>query len=537
MIIKGTKGNDILSGGQGNGNDTLQGGLGDDTYQLFDAGDVVVELLNSGIDLVNSSLMAYTLPSNVENGRIKLTAAANLNGNELNNILIAGDGDNVLDGLAGNDTVSYAQAKSGVTLNLSLSSAQATGGSGSDTLLNIENLKGSIFNDKLTGNSLDNILDGGFGNDLLLGGAGNDTLLGGAGNDVLKGGTGNDVLQGGGGNDTLMGGTGSDTLTGGSGIDRFDFTELGANNGASAYGTIKTITDFVSGTDKLVFAANKFDNGTLAGKYVENLMAAASLDALKLDAAAAHDAGAQYYFGIFNGNGYLFADDVGDGWGNVIKLEGTTDIAATDITISGSQAGKAVIDLGVDGKLTAPVQVEGKWYYHWDRSGDGTSADTGTLNGGVDYSTHAELNGIFNQDVHGNLNPGTSTTNEYRYATLNGVKLALATANGSLPFPNSIPLNESSVYQTGTSVQNGKTNNLVFDDLLAIWDAYNGAGADTSNANGLSNVNGTPSGWLDAGYWSATPMPNNGHASIIFLTGQLWDLPDFFNAYTALQVI
>ena len=81
----------------------------------------------------------------------------------------------------------------------------------------------------------------------------------------------------------------------------------------------------------------------------------------------------------------------------------TTDTTADGmLTPSAFVAGDAVIDLGSYGKLIAPVQVDGgQWYYHWDRSGDGTSADTGSLNGGVDYTTHDVLDGIFTQDIGG----------------------------------------------------------------------------------------------------------------------------------------
>lgn len=62
--------------------------------------------------------------------------------------------------------------------------------------------------------------------------------------------------------------------------------------------------------------------------------------------------------------------------------------------------GDAVIDLGSYGKLIAPVQVEGNWYYYWDRSGNGTSTNSGSLNGGLDNTTHNVLDGIFNKDFN-----------------------------------------------------------------------------------------------------------------------------------------
>lgn len=84
----------------------------------------------------------------------------------------------------------------------------------------------------------------------------------------------------------------------------------------------------------------------------------------------------------------------------------------------------STIDLGTSGKLIAPVQVEGKWYYYWDRSGDGV-ANT------ADWLNHAVLNNIFNQDVN-DITYGIGTSSSIRYATLNGVKVALPTYGGPL---------------------------------------------------------------------------------------------------------
>lgn len=115
------------------------------------------------------------LVANVENLRLLAAGAANGTGNALPNTLYAGAGDNVLDGAAGSDTASYAYAKAGVAANLGLATAQATGGSGRDTLLNIENLAGGRFNDTLAGNGGGNVLNGGAGADKMAGGDGSDT--------------------------------------------------------------------------------------------------------------------------------------------------------------------------------------------------------------------------------------------------------------------------------------------------------------------------------------------------------------------------
>ena len=215
VIIDGGAGNDTLTGGRANdhlnggvGNDSLNGaagadrligGDGSDRYYVDNAGDVVSETnataSTGGTDSVYSFLGAYTLGDNVENLRLLATGIANGTGNSLNNVFDAGAGNNILNGGAGIDTASYAYATAAVTANLGLTTVQATGGSGSDTLLNFENLTGSNYHDKLTGNALANTLTGGAGNDTLTGGAGNDLLIGGTGLDKLYGGTGADKFD------------------------------------------------------------------------------------------------------------------------------------------------------------------------------------------------------------------------------------------------------------------------------------------------------------------------------------------------------
>ncbi|MEY4980123.1 MAG: hypothetical protein RLZZ352_2393, partial [Pseudomonadota bacterium] len=194
-VLDGGAGNDSLIGGTsndtlqgGSGADTLQGGAGSDTYYVDDVGDVVTETdanpATGGLDTVISSLSSYTLGAHVENGTLVSAETASLTGNSLNNRLLAGAGDNTIDGGAGIDTVSYENAGAGVNIDLSLTSAQSTSGSGVDTLLNIENLVGSAFDDSLMGNAEDNRLEGAAGSDTLDGGTGADTLVGGAGDDV-----------------------------------------------------------------------------------------------------------------------------------------------------------------------------------------------------------------------------------------------------------------------------------------------------------------------------------------------------------------
>ncbi|WP_312026992.1 calcium-binding protein [Pseudomonas sp. J452] len=192
--LNGGSGNDVLNGGAGG--DRLIGGDGSDIYYIDNTRDIVSETNSTastgGTDTVYSYLSAHTLGANIENLRVMATSTASATGNSLNNVIYAGTGNNTLNGGTGTDTASYAHATSAVTASLASTGAQATGGSGSDTLLSFENLTGSNFNDNLTGNTAANTLSGGSGNDTLSGGAGNDLLFGGVGTDKLSGGSGAD---------------------------------------------------------------------------------------------------------------------------------------------------------------------------------------------------------------------------------------------------------------------------------------------------------------------------------------------------------
>lgn len=187
-VLRGGGGDDTLSGGSGNdlldggtGADRMTGGAGDDEYIVGQAGDVVTETdpaaATGGVDVVRSALVAYTLPANVEGAQVIVATSANLTGNALDNTLWAGTGNNVLAGGDGRDTVSYEFATAAVRVSLAATSPQATGGSGSDTLGSIENLRGSPHNDTLTGSAGANDLIGGAGSDRLTGGAGSDRFI------------------------------------------------------------------------------------------------------------------------------------------------------------------------------------------------------------------------------------------------------------------------------------------------------------------------------------------------------------------------
>src|SRR6185369_13420040 len=196
--LTGNNGANAIAAGAGNdavqgagGDDTLDGGAGTDTvsYTASAVGVTVDLSLTVGQNTAGAGIDTLTNFENVIGSGFGDT----LSGDAAGNVLIGNAGDDTLNGGAGNDTLnggggidtaSYAGAVAGVTVNLLLAGAQNTVGAGVDTLIAIENVSGSDFDDSLTGNNGANILSGNGGADILNGGAGADSLIGGAGNDT-----------------------------------------------------------------------------------------------------------------------------------------------------------------------------------------------------------------------------------------------------------------------------------------------------------------------------------------------------------------
>ena len=201
-VITTGAGNDrILTGGNddviyaGDGDDYVDAGVHEDT--LYGEGGNDVLLGGTGADVVYGG-----------------TGNDSIRGGRQNDQLFGGDGDDtiqgdqhddLIDGGAGNDMVSYASNTMGVTVNLSLTGAQLTSTeTGYDTLVSIENINGSEFDDHLTGNTGINRIIGRQGADRLAGLSGNDSIDGAGGNDVITGGAGRDMVYGGGGADRFV---------------------------------------------------------------------------------------------------------------------------------------------------------------------------------------------------------------------------------------------------------------------------------------------------------------------------------------------
>ncbi len=181
-----------------------------------------------------------------------------LTGRAGNDTLIGGLGNDTLDGGDGSDTASYAGASGRVSIYLTNKGPQGDGDGGKDTLISIENLIGSRYDDVLSGDEKDNTLIGGAGDDTLIGGLGNDTIIGGDGDDFLGGGAGNDTLVGDAGSDVIDGDGGNDTLSGGAGDDIFvlNLNKLSTD--------LDLVADFEAGANQIRANGSGGDDGSLA---------------------------------------------------------------------------------------------------------------------------------------------------------------------------------------------------------------------------------------------------------------------------------
>lgn len=363
-------------------------------------------------------------------------------GQDENDTLIGGLGNDLLHGGTNDsDTASYAGGAA-VTVSLAISGPQNTGGAGLDTLVEIENLTGSSFDDTLTGNAGDNVLTGGDGHDTLDGGTGNDTLSGGLGNDtyrlVLDG--DDDDINEAGGTDKIV------VFTAGAALTNLGFADnnTGTDNGdlvMTFNGQEVTAVDHYDGVGKAEsielinfgdssFAGYQF--GT--GDYTIN---------------AADPAGTPRTVTVTGGNNLLAGESTNNtmngGTGNDLLFgNGGNDIlnggGGADLLVGGTgsdtingNAGNDTIVVNIDGGNAGADVIAG-----------GTDTDTlaiiDTGTGGETLSvayngtriTQIEGSGLINADIErvtANLGAGTDTL-AYTTTAAVTVNLALGTATG-----------------------------------------------------------------------------------------------------------
>ncbi len=202
--LDGGEGNDHLDGGDGNdllvggaGGDIMRGGSGDDQYFVESSGDQVQETAGGGVDSVNvTGLDSYTLTDEVEN--LTLGAGARKGrGNALANVIRASTGTNVIEGLAGDDTITDAGGSDvidggdgdDVITDIGAGTNELRGGAGKDSITVDATATNSIFGDAGDDSILVSVAAGSnasLGINVIDGGAGNDSIRTAAGADTVR---------------------------------------------------------------------------------------------------------------------------------------------------------------------------------------------------------------------------------------------------------------------------------------------------------------------------------------------------------------
>jgi Ca2+-binding RTX toxin-like protein/uncharacterized protein affecting Mg2+/Co2+ transport len=414
-IDKGAAGTDTLvnvanidfNGGGGLG---IVGSSGDDTFQGASAGygfvqyygnggnDTIIggsdyERLSynnasSGVTVVMNGSRSGTTTNDGFGGTDTFTGIDEIRGSDHDDVFTGGSGndrfitrrgDDIVDGGAGYDTVRY--DRSGVdamTIDLDAGTASGVwrGEAFTDTLSNIEEVRGSRDGDdvmsgsaadeRFRGRGGDDILDGRGGSDRLDGEDGNDVLIGGDGDDNLSGGNDNDILNGGAGHDSLRGDSGDDTISGGDGHDWImenagdDVIDGGAgfdtvtyvDNASSAItytggngGAANIVTGSSTGTDTLTnierVEGTNFNDTFNGGDSDERFDAMGGSDII--NGGAGHDQLA--YQNMGDGSTGVTVTFTGVGQGFAIDTDGNTDTFTGIEAIYGS-AGNDVVTGG-----------------------------------------------------------------------------------------------------------------------------------------------------------------------------------------------
>ncbi|MCZ7675180.1 MAG: hypothetical protein M5U35_03835 [Roseovarius sp.] len=276
LSVRGTGGNDVFTVHTAAHQwAELIGQGGDDTFNISGDGSIRLGYHQSNGAVV-ADLGAGTIQqdgfTDTVNGAINEIRTGNGNdsllGSGNDESFIVRGGDDTVDGGGGFDAIRYDRGgyDTGVTVDLAAGTATGTwqGSAFSDTLSNIEWVRGSNHDDSLTGDAGDNRLDGNGGNDTLMGGDGNDTLMGGSGDDLINPGD-ND-----GTGDYILAGTGNDTIdfadivNGWVGLDHWDLSQPITVNidGVANTGTIDAGAD---GTNTLLDVANPLNSGWSTG--------------------------------------------------------------------------------------------------------------------------------------------------------------------------------------------------------------------------------------------------------------------------------
>jgi hypothetical protein len=251
FVNKEGTGRNWIDGGAGN--DVIHGN-GQTVLYYFDGGETDGVYVNLGLGVARS-LNGAPEDDLANVGVDTFTGVNAVAGSVFDDVLIGSDsaraetfdgeqGEDTIDGGGGaHDRYQIETPPFGVIVDISSPEGFAKlvfddGSFESDTLINIEEISATQFDDDITLSNADNVGIGENGNDVIRGLAGNDTLIGDQGHGFFETTPGNDVL---------IGGLGKDTMTGNEGADTFDFDSILETGKTRA--TRDVITDFTRGED------------------------------------------------------------------------------------------------------------------------------------------------------------------------------------------------------------------------------------------------------------------------------------------------
>ncbi|GAB3248406.1 calcium-binding protein [Kineosporia babensis] len=163
--------------------------------------------LNDGNDILRFTNLTNTSFTSIDLGAGADTYTAT-RPNALDAAISGGDGVDTINAGTG----AYVAAGAGNDLVTLIGGAAEVHGEDGNDLIN-----GGVGDDSLHGEAGDDVIYGNDGDDYIVGGAGNDELYGGKHNDTIYGNTGNDTIYGNSGDDYISGGAGVDTISGGAG--------------------------------------------------------------------------------------------------------------------------------------------------------------------------------------------------------------------------------------------------------------------------------------------------------------------------------
>ena len=600
--LPGTAGNDTIRGLGGNdtmeglaGDDLLDGGTGQDTAVYVNATGTINVQLATGTVTGDGSVGTDTLRS-VENVRGSggndtfnaagfWTGVGAVSANQ-GSTSLPGPVNNSFQGMGGNDsitgngrtTASYQLASAGVTVNLSTGLNLATNGGafttgggdaagiGTDTLIGVNWVRGSEFNDVLNGGSGNDVFTGSLGADAINGGDGFDlAIFGGALVDTATGGVtvnmASGVVTGNGldGNDTLRS---IESVRGTNFADTFNTAGFGLG-GALNIGNNQTFNEF----------EGMAGNDTIVGNNSTRIMYYNSTGAVSVDLALASDqvvgdisVGTDTVSGISQVRGSSFNDtirgtnttaftEVFDGWTGNDVIDGRGGFDQAVYNSNGLTTSGVSIDM-VTGQVVGDSTIGTDTLRGIEQVFGTNSADTyiATNYGGASFTDSASYNvgifGTFNsfQGLGGNdmITGNGNTQILYGNATISGVTVDLvagtAVGNASV---GSDTINGGVNNVQGTNFLDtltGNNNNEVFGGAGGNDNINGGGGSDTiTGGAGNDTIDGGGGGDVavfsgaGANYAINLDTPIAGQVQVVHSSGAGADGTDVLSNVEVLQ--